>query len=215
MRIPRRLILTLLYALIVGGGQAQLCSKYYTASVNGTSSCNMCFSSMNDLRMCQITNTTGITEESCRNICCPLTYTNPVPSTCLPQESEGNSQTFAVGTVLVIIFFTIPVVICNIALIHSCVTRAQRRPPPNIPRISREEPPVSAVNLADYNLDDHYPYLIDINDSCSICLEANCNVVTLCSHPYHAKCFSAWIHKKNKCPLCVSRNFNPVAAYCT
>ena len=121
----------------------------------------------------------------------------------------------SVGTILVVVFFTIPVVICVIALIHSCVTRAQRRTLSTVTRVRREEPALSAVNIANYNLDDQYPYLINISDNCSICLESNCNIVTLCGHSYHARCFAAWIHKKNKCPMCVSRDFNPVAAYCS
>ena len=63
-------------------------------------------------------------------------------------------------------------------------------------------------------MDDQFPYLIDVTDSCSICLEPNCNIVTFCGHIYHSRCFAAWIHKKHKCPLCVGTNFNPITIYC-
>lgn len=35
---------------------------------------------------------------------------------------------------------------------------------------ARDDPPPSVVNLADYNMDDSFPYHIDTKQSCSICL---------------------------------------------
>lgn len=63
-------------------------------------------------------------------------------------------------------------------------------------------------------MDDQFPYIIDVNDNCSICLENQCNIVTMCGHLYHSVCLAAWIHKKCKCPLCVTRDFNPITIYC-
>ena len=117
---------------------------------------------------------------------------------------------------MVIVFFAIPVVICLIALIHSCATRNRgNRAYVRARRQRTEEPQRSSVNLHDFNMDEQFPYIVDTNDNCSICLEPNCNVVTFCGHLYHSRCFSAWIHKKHKCPMCVSINFNPITVYCS
>ena len=97
-------------------------------------------------------------------------------------------------------------------MIHSCIQQRSR----NQAAAARphEDRPHSTVNLADYNMDESYPYHIDTKQSCSICLEDHCNVITFCGHPYHSQCLAAWISKKQKCPLCVSRNYNPLTFYC-
>lgn len=61
------------------------------------------------------------------------------------------------------------------------------------------------------------------NDECSICLEHECNVLTVCGHYYHFKCIKEWtkhqmfcpncksncMHLKSRCPRCLNftRNF--------
>jgi hypothetical protein len=70
------------------------------------------------------------------------------------------------------------------------------------------------VNLADHNLNDEFPYQMDVKQACSICLEDQCTLMTHCGHTYHIMCLGAWIKKKESCPLCVGRDFNPTAVYC-
>ena len=41
-----------------------------------------------------------------------------------------------------------------------------------------------------------------INETCSICLENNCNIKILCNHYYCSKCLTSWIKKNNQCPMC-------------
>ncbi len=52
-------------------------------------------------------------------------------------------------------------------MIHSCVTNRNRATA--VARV-RDEPALSVANLADYNMDESFPYQIDIKQSCSICL---------------------------------------------
>lgn len=42
------------------------------------------------------------------------------------------------------------------------------------------------------------------NDTCSICLDADCNYKTICGHSFHGQCIMRWvtISSKYECPIC-------------
>ena len=203
-------------SLLLGSCQVNAQNRCYTAPLNNQSQCTVCFDPNSKLFSCGISNRTVYSQSFCRENCCTLSYNATIPSTCINEDDDSSNSSLTLGTVLVIVFFAIPLVICIIALIHSCVTRRNRRASLARPRRERtEEPARSTVNLQDFNMDEQFPYIIDISDSCSICLEDNCNIVTFCGHLYHSRCFAAWIHKKHKCPLCVSTQFNPLTVYCS
>ena len=71
------------------------------------------------------------------------------------------------------------------------------------------------MDLNEFNMDDIGPVFLGSSHNCSICLENKCNVRTKCRHVYHSQCFAVWISKREKCPLCQTREFNPMVAYCT
>jgi|JI6StandDraft_1071083.scaffolds.fasta_scaffold316701_1 hypothetical protein len=188
-----------------------------TTALKGGELCEICFNPNNSFKSCQVLNSqTAYTETNCRTLCCVRQYEKTVPSSCYvtatgPTDQTTSSDTISVATILVIVFFSIPVIICIIAMIHSCV---QRNRTPVVDR-ARDDPPPSTINLADYNMDDSFPYHADTKQNCSICLEDNCNIVTFCGHPYHSQCLAAWVKKKQRCPLCVTREFNPITIYCS
>ena len=41
-------------------------------------------------------------------------------------------------------------------------------------------------------------------DECSICLDADSDVVLECTHAFCTKCIQAWQAKENNCPICRS-----------
>lgn len=113
-------ISVLCYLLLIGCCKG----KCFTANRTLTSTCTLCFEEGGDFSNCTITNKPDFTEALCRSTCCTIKYSSALPSTCyagLP--GVQNSEAVTLGTVLVIIFFAVPVLICIIAFIHSCVTR--------------------------------------------------------------------------------------------
>ncbi len=134
--------------------------------------------------------------DNCASACCGLNYIVAIPSNCYSFRTAGTDTSISVSTIIVIVVFSIPVVICVLLLFHACLDALTRRAAQSVrvPRASRA--PTSSVNLASYNLEESFPYQIDPSQSCSICLEDRCHVMTLCGHSYHSVCLRAWIKKR-------------------
>jgi hypothetical protein len=184
----------------------------YNASKN-TSGCTLCFSDDRaTVQSCTYERGSG---DVCRNVCCGLNYAIAVPRSCYNVESTSGGSSMSVSTIVVIVVFSIPVAICVILLFHACIVGMSRTPAqPARPRRD-DRASASALNLENFNIEESFPYHIDPQQTCSICLENDCHVMTLCGHPYHSPCLRAWLKKRETCPLCVSPDFNPIAIFCT
>lgn len=153
--------------------------------------------------------------DNCRSLCCGLSYAATIPGGCYNNWSTNSGSSVSVSTIVVIVVFSIPVVICVILLVHACIVSINRTPA-QPSRVSRREErqSASAINLQNYNIEESFPYCIDSQQTCSICLENACHLMTFCGHTYHAPCLRAWIKKKETCPLCVSAGYNPIGIFC-
>ena len=49
-----------------------------------------------------------------------------------------------------------------------------------------------------------YKKIYSNTDTCSICLDMNCNYKTICGHSFHSQCIMRWVTISNKyeCPIC-------------
>jgi hypothetical protein len=158
------------------------------------SSCSYCQTSTSIV--CNHTSPNGtvtqLSPADCASECCNSNLydnTNQYPL-CYTQDNSSTASNLSLATVLIIIFFSIPAGLCLLIAICTCISNHRRT------QEARPDQQLSAVNLAEFNLEDLGPLYQDRTQSCSICLEADCNLRTKCGHLYHSQCLSAWIHKK-------------------
>ncbi len=115
-----------------------------TIPLLNSSMCKICVVN-NQVTSCQIFNqNTANSSQSiykCYSTCCPNTDIFGSPSSCWNGEGDSIGSTINTATILIIIFFSIPVVLCIAMSIHACVKDNSST------RNNTNEPPISAVNL--------------------------------------------------------------------
>lgn len=166
---PSHLCIRPLLTLLVSLSLLQLTHSVCYSSTNGSRfGCSLCFNDEGgQATSCSYA---GGNNTSCYDICCNLGYKVYVSSSCYTPKAASSDSSVSVSTIVIIIVFSIPVVICVFLLIHACVVGISRTPAQPARAVGAARPPASAVNLADYNIDEAFPYQIDPQQTCSICL---------------------------------------------
>ena len=133
------------------------------------SGCTLCLSDdSSTVNSCSYSQGSG---DACRYACCRKYYAVTVPRSCQNTDSTSNSDSsLSISTIVVIVVFSIPVAICVILLIHSCIVGISRTPAQPARPSRDDRHAASAVNLENFNIEECFPYYIDPQQTCSICL---------------------------------------------
>ena len=104
-----KIFLLLVFTTLIQVGQA-VC---YDSNQN-TASCTLCLS--NDKKSVTSCSYNG-PNKNCYNVCCELKYSITIPSSC--STTEDSSSGLTVGSIIIIVVFSIPIFICVLKLICS------------------------------------------------------------------------------------------------
>lgn len=82
----------------------------------------------------------------------------------------------------------------------SIITRARFRRMHRTVELVVIQPVVNPELLQKFN--QEVIYFDRANDECSICLEPETNVITICHHNFHFNCLKEWTKHQESCPNC-------------
>lgn len=114
-----------MFVLFLWISMLEICGAACYNSSQTPSQCILCWSNDQTMLSCSSSNS-SVRQNNCFNYCCGLSYSESVPSNC--KNNNNSSSGLSLATILIIVFFSIPVVICIIMLIHSCIVHRYQTP---------------------------------------------------------------------------------------